>query len=65
MRGETARKLEIMRLLIIVPIVILYLQQVGILVSSIVLVGAVLYMLGSVLWLTFAPLEPKKIVLNQ
>ena len=62
---ETARKLEIMRLLIIVPIVILYLQQVGILVSSIVLVGAVLYMLGSVLWLTFAPLEPKKIVLNQ
>ncbi|MDJ0794296.1 MAG: sterol desaturase family protein [Woeseiaceae bacterium] len=62
---ETARKFEIMRLLIIVPIVILYLQQVGRLVSGAVLVGAVLYMLGSVIWLTYAPNEPKKIVLNQ
>ncbi len=62
---ETARKFEIMRLLIIVPIVILYLQQVGMLVSSVVLVAAVLYMLGSVIWLTYAPNEPKKIVLNQ
>ena len=60
----TGRKLEIARLLVIVPIVILYLQQTGILVSPVVLVGGVLYMLGSVVWLTFAPENSKKIILN-
>ncbi len=61
---ETARKLETARLLVIVPIVILYLQQTGMLVSPAVLVGAVLYMLGSVIWLTYAPERSKNIVLN-
>ena len=60
----TGRKLEIARLLVIVPIVILYLQQTGILVSPVVLVGGVLYMLGSIVWLTFAPENTKKVLLD-
>ncbi len=61
---EKARKLEIARLLVVVPMVILYLQQTGMLESPAVLAGAVFYMLGSVVWLTYAPESTKKIVLN-
>ncbi len=62
---QTARRLEIMRLLIVVPIVILYLQQAGMLASPVVLVGAIVYLLGSVIWLTYAPERAEKMILNQ
>ncbi len=55
------RKLELGRLLVLVPAAVLYLQYAGTLVSPVVLVGAVVYILGSVLWLTFSPLEALKI----
>ena len=62
---ETARSLELVRLLVVVPIVILYLQQTGILVSPAVPVGAATYVLGSVLWLTYAPVTAIKNVSNE
>ncbi|MDJ0711316.1 MAG: sterol desaturase family protein [Woeseiaceae bacterium] len=57
---EGARKLELTRLLMIVPMTLLYLQYTGVLTSSWVLVGAIVYLLGSATWLTYTPIQVKK-----
>ena len=61
---EGAHKLELIRLLAVVPATILYLQYTGVLVSSAVLVGAIVYLLGSVVWLTYGPVFTDKAVIK-
>jgi len=62
---HVGRKLELFRLFVVVPGVVLYLQQVGILVAPAVLVSAALYIVGSVIWLVFAPARVLISVSNQ